>query len=142
MDPIEFPSPDGRCVLRLEYEDEIRFGPAFYRAILDGRALERRCFGRNAAWSDDGTFCALQLWNSTRESAGPDTSLFLIRVPDWQYYDRPRLRGGWLRILRFEGSMVLYAKDRSTSRGTIEKFELDPAAVTEWRDLFPASCLP
>ena len=132
---LEFESPDGRSRLILGYESEIRFGPAYYRATLDGLEVPERVFGRKCAWSADSGYVALELWNSTEESRGPDTSLFLIRVDDRHFYDRPRVRRGFLDEIRFEGEAILYTKDCSRTRGTVEQCEMRLGGIQGWKPL-------
>lgn len=131
----EFESPDGQHRLTLTWESEIRFGPAFFKADLDGQELPGRVFGSECAWSDDSAYLALELWNSTSEREGPDTSLFLLRLSDLHIHDRPRVRRGFVAGIRFDGDRVLYAKDRSATMGTLEEFEMSLEAIRDWRPL-------
>jgi len=133
----EFESPDGQHRLTLVWESEIRFGPAFYRATLDGQELPGRAFGSECSWSPDSRHLGLELWNSTSEREGPDTSLFLIRVHDLHYSDRPRVRRGFVAGIRFDGGRVLYAKDHSATLGTLEEFEMSLEAIRDWKPLHP-----
>ena len=131
------PSPDRAHVLALEERGEIRWGPSWYAAALDGRALGDLDFGGECAWSADSTYVALQRWHTTREADGPDTALFVVRLADLACYDRPRCRGGWVTELGFEGSAARFARDTSSRDGQIEHSEIDLATVEEWRPIFP-----
>ena len=134
---LDYESPDGKHVLTLDHAGEVRFGPAYFIARLDGRPIPGRVFGHSCSWSADSRHVALELWNSTLESHGPDTSLFLVRPGNHTCYDRPRVRRGFVRGARFEGSSVVYTKDQSRTVGTIEECELPLTAIQDWSPLFP-----
>lgn len=132
---LHFESPDRQHILTLTWQSEIRFGPAYYRARLDDREIASRVFGRQCSWSPDSRYLALELWNSTSASEGPDTSLFLIRLHDLRSYDRPRIRHGFLGDVEFTSTAVRYCKDRSRSLGTREHCELELGSISNWSPL-------
>lgn len=141
------PSPDGEHVVVLTHEGEIRFGPAYYTATLDGRPLEGRVFGRRVLWSDDSRFLVMQQWDNTVESRGAWTTLFVVRLADYGYDDTASVHG-FMEEMRFEGSVLHYEQNRygmmndEDGNFTVGKVnqkvshvDLDP--LTGWKPLFP-----
>lgn len=135
-------SPGGKHVLVLENAGEIRFGPLYFKAHIDGREILNRFFGEPCIWSAKGRYVALQAWNSIEERRGPDTSLFVVRTADSAFYDRPRVRRGWIVPLAFEGHKIVFQRDKSVRLGLIEEVEIDLSRIDTWRPLFPKRYLP
>ena len=142
MDRMEFRSPDGKHLLELLYLGEVRFGPPYFQAKLDGRVLARRVFGSRCIWSPDSRFVTLCSWNTILAGQGPDTSLCVIRVGDERIYDRSRQRCGWIVPIRFEGSNLVFLRDTSVRTGRMEELEIDLDRVREWGPLDRARRLP
>lgn len=139
---FESSSPDGRHNLTLRYKGEIRFGPAYFGAVVNGVDFTNAVFGKAWVWSEDSSYLALQRWNTTKESDGPDTSLWVLRLSDLMIYDRPRARPGWIELVRFEGSRIVFSRDTSFSTGQVEEVEVDLDQVESWHPFQKKPSMP
>ena len=129
-DPVS--SPDGCHCAQLIFEGEVFEGPSYYKVVLDGRVLDQRVFGGSLVWSADSRYLALEEWLSTDRRRGPSTVLFVVDVEGGCYYNRSKSSNGFIYPRRFEGSTLIFMRNRGIMH---QEFELDIGRVTEWQPL-------
>ena len=136
MESHQFASPDGKSIASLQYEGEIRFGPAYYSLSLNGVKLLGRSFGLCALWSDDSKYIALQEWLSTAESQGPQTVLLCLEPHVWRQCRVSTAKDGFIEPLRFEGQKLIYVKEHNDMHGQRRnEFEIEFPSLPRWEAL-------
>jgi hypothetical protein len=129
MDSLKFRSPDGAHIACLEYAGEIRFGPAYYSLKVDSTTIAGKAFGREAVWSEDSRYLAVQLWLSTTESEGPHTVLLCVDLHNWRGCQVSAAHGGFIKPKCFVGNTLIYTKEKS---GQLTEFEIDFPVLPRW----------
>jgi hypothetical protein len=132
MQSLSFTSPDGKHLASLEYEGEIRFGPAYYRLALDQKLIAGEVFGREALWSEDSRYLAVQLWLSTEESEGPQTALICFDIAEHRRCQLSTARDGFIVPKRFEGETLIYTKELS---GRVSEYEMVFPTLPRWKPM-------
>jgi hypothetical protein len=85
-------------------------------------------------WSPDSRFFAVQEWETTSESRGPQTRLLLIDLDLKQECVLSRAERGFIVPQKFEKDKLIYTKKyRQTS--LIKEFEIEFLFVDRWANL-------
>lgn len=73
-------SPDQTKIVALEYQGEVRFGPAYFLGSSTGFfwPLDERLIGEDVHWSEDSRFAVVLVFNSIDASRAPDVELVAI----------------------------------------------------------------
>lgn len=124
-------SPDGVHRLELSYESEIRFGPAYYCAAIDGKTIPKRIFGNAALWSPDSRFLALQEWLTTDYQDGPQTALLVFDFQDSREVKASSAHKGFISPIRFSDDTLIYKKEYFGT-GKIGEYEIDLISLNRW----------
>jgi hypothetical protein len=125
-------SPDGRHTAEFVFEDEIRFGPPYYRLRVDGNELPSRTFGGSLCWSDDSTMVATQEWLTIDYERGPMTRVALFDVDRRRWAALRTADKAFVEDFVFDGGTFVYRKHfRATGR--IEEVEVDLTAIRDWK---------
>lgn len=127
-------SPNSKHRAEKIFEDEIRFGPAYYRLRIDGKIVPDRIFGEPLKWSDDSRLLAAQEWLTTDYQNGPITRAVLIDVEAWSIAPLMVAKKGFAESFRFEGSRFIYRKKFFGSGEEMEA-EVDVPSITNWSSL-------
>ncbi len=127
-------SPNDQHHAILTFDGEIRFGPCYFSLSINDRSFGNRIFGQCVLWSPDSSTVCLQEWHTTNYSAGPITSLLLVRPDDWTYFAFPRIDRGWASPNHFlDDSLVLaHTEDHLTAKA---ERETDLEKITDWSPL-------
>lgn len=130
-------SPNGCHYVKLTYAGEVRFGPCYFNLVVDDRSFGERIFGQCALWSPDSSIVCLQEWHTLDYTAGPLTSLLLVRPADWTYYSFQRVTKGFASPDYFvDSSLVLRHSDFYFSAGQAKvELETDLSEIDEWLPL-------
>ena len=134
MEDIIVPSPDRLHKAVLKYVDEIRFGPAYYSLTIDKIAFEERIFGNSYLWSPDSRYFAVQEWETTSESRGPQTRLLLIDLDLKQECVLSRAERGFIVPQKFEKDKLIYTKEFYRPR-IIKEFEIEFLSIDRWDNI-------
>ena len=106
MEDILSSSPDSNHDLRLIYKSEIRFGPAYYTAYLDGALLKGRHFGSDYLWSSDSNYLVLLEWRSIDPNVGADIFVSIYDLKNGLLNAEINESNGWIKLKSIEGSVV------------------------------------
>lgn len=118
------------------FVDAIRFGPAYYRLLIDGRMVPGRLFGEPLEWSDDSRLLAAQEWLTTDDWEGPITRAVLIDVETWTIAPLKAVLKGFSESFRFEEGRFVYRKVFArTGEDAIVEAEVDMSDITNWVSL-------
>lgn len=117
------------------YAGEIRFGPAYFNLEIDGSKIAHRLFSDNPVWSEDENILAIEEWNSTKESIGPNMKICIFDLENKREYTGKPIHG-YTISKHFEGNLLIYEK-RDWSKGyeVIEIIELDLQKIEAWKYL-------
>jgi len=115
------------------YAGEIRFGPPYFNLEIDGLKIADRLFSDNPVWSKDENISAIQEWNSTKESIGPNMKICVFDFENGREYTGKPIHG-YTIPKHFEGNLLIYEK-RDWSKGyeVIKIIELDLEKIETWR---------
>lgn len=115
------------------YAGEIRFGPPYFNLEIDGSKIANRLFSDNPVWSENENFLALQEWNSTKESMGPNMRICIFDLSNGREYTGKPIHG-YTVPKHFEDNLLIYEK-RDWSKGyeVIKTIELDIEKIENWR---------
>jgi hypothetical protein len=134
MEDIIVPSPDLLHKAVLKYVREIRFGPAYYSLTVDKISYVERVFGNSHLWSPDSRYFAVQEWETTSESSGPQTRLLLIDLDLKQECVLSRAERGFIVPQKFEKDKLIYTKEyRQPS--IFKEFEIEFLFVDRWDNI-------
>lgn len=125
-------SPNGTRRADLLLAGEIRFGPAFYRLSIGGRAVPHRIFGAPLCWSADARFLAAQEWLTTDYGTGPVTCAVLIDVAAWTIARQEVVVKGFAEDFRFGEDGVLHYAQVFPARGERVQARAAPDAISGW----------
>jgi hypothetical protein len=119
------------------YEDDIRWGPPYYRLRLDGRLLANRIFGRPLRWSPDSRYLATQEWLTTDEAKGPITRAVVFDVLERRWAALPATHEGFVERFDFAGTRVSYREHHDPPRapGQTDEVTVDVSTLTTWSGL-------
>ena len=118
------------------FEDEIRFGPAYYRLKIDDKMVPDRIFGEPLKWSDDSRLLAAQEWLTTDYQKGPVTRAVLIDVEAWSIAPLKVAEKGFAEEFRFEGLRFVYRK-KFLGSGEETETEVHVPSINNWSSLAP-----
>lgn len=125
-------SPDQKHKAQLNLEGEIRFGPPFFKLVIDGIELSGRIFGAPLCWSDDSRYLAAQEWLTTDYQKGPITRVLLIDLEQGRVSEFKIVEKGFVEDFRFHGGTFMYLKNfQGTGRGI--ETEVDISDIHNWR---------
>lgn len=133
MEQIPVKSPDKKHSLLLAYENEVRMGPAYYRAEIDELEVNARIFGQPWKWSDDSRYLALQEWMTTDYNKGPQTALVVFDLLLNREVEVSSANKGFIVPIRFEGSTLIYKKEYLGKGKTVE-YDIDFESLSRWND--------
>ncbi len=125
-------SPDGTRRADLLFAGEIRFGPAFFRLSIGGRAVPHRIFGAPLCWSADARLLAAQEWLTTDYGTGPVTCAVLIDVAAWTIARQEVVVKGFAEDFRFGEDGVLHYAKVFPARGERVQARAAPDALQRW----------
>lgn len=134
MEDIIVPSPDLLHKAVLKYAGEIRFGPEYYSLTLDNISFGERVFGKSYLWSPDSRYFAVQEWETTTESHGPQTRLLLVDLQLKKQCVLSRAEQGFIVPRNFEKEKLIYTKEYR-GQGTIKEFEIEFLLLDRWDNL-------
>ena len=121
------------------YEDDIRWGPPYYRLRLDGRPLAGRIFGRPLRWSDDSRFLAAQEWLTTDYAKGPITRAVVFDVAQHRWAALPATHKGFAESFDFAGARLTYREhyypERAPTPGRPDEVAIEVSTITTWTPL-------
>lgn len=134
MEDIIVPSPDLLHKAVLKHAGEIRFGPEYYSLTLDNISFGERVFGKSYLWSPDSRYFAVQEWETTTESHGPQTRLLLVDLQLKKQSVLSRAEQGFIVPRNFEKEKLIYTKEYR-GQGTIKEFEIEFLLLDRWDNL-------
>lgn len=134
MQSIVSLSPGNSHKAVLEYVSEIRFGPAYYHLKVDDISFGGRVFGNSFLWSPDSRFFAVQEWESTSETQGPNTRMLLIDFENKRECVLSRADSGFIVPKQFEYDKLIYTK-KYPGKGVENEFEIEFLNLNRWEDL-------
>ena len=127
-------SPNSNHEANLIYEFEIRYGPAYFKAELDGVLIPNKIFGEKLFWSLDSKLLALEEWLTIDDQKGPRTRLLLINLGTKQASTYKVIENGFVKQVQFSETGVTYIKEFcATGRG--ELTEVDFTSIKEWKNI-------
>jgi hypothetical protein len=100
---LRVPSPDGRKAIELEYQDEVRFGPAYFRGSAVGFTwpLGAVPVGEEVHWSADSRYAIVFVFLSLDASKPPAVKLVAIDTQSGRAIDVDQNPAGWLYQVGF-----------------------------------------
>jgi hypothetical protein len=134
MEDIRTPSPDLSHKAVLKYVSEVRFGPGYYSLTVDKISFGERVFGNSYLWSPDSRFFAIQEWETTSESRGPQTRLLLIDLDLKQECMLSRAERGFIVPQKFEKDKLIYTKEYRGD-GVTQELEIEFQKMNRWETL-------
>jgi len=135
MEEISSISPNDKHNLRLLHESEIRFGPAYYHAYVDGKFIKDRLFGTDYLWSDSSRFLVLLEWRSIDPSVGADIFVFIYDLENGLINSQIHESNGWITLKSIEGSLVIIER-KIYKRFRRKKIEtIDISQIVNWENI-------
>lgn len=131
MEDIIAQSPGLMHKAVMKYIGEIRFGPAYYSLNIDKISYGNRVFGNSYLWSPDSRYFAVQEWETTSESRGPQTRLLLIDLDLKRECVLSRAERGFIVPQKFEKDKLIYTKEYH-QQSTIKEFEIAFLLLDRW----------
>lgn len=132
-DNIEaYKSPNKNHDFYFVREGEIRFGPSYYKIVLDGQTIEDRVFGLEFKWHPNSTFLALQEWLATDSEKGPITALTLIDLNLKKFTQISIANKGFIRPIKFGNNLIVFEKEYS-AQGKIIEYEIELESIKDWK---------
>ncbi|QNR25143.1 hypothetical protein [Croceimicrobium hydrocarbonivorans] len=113
------------------FEGEIRFGPNYYKLILDGDLINNRIFGFEFKWHPESRYLALQEWLTTDYQKGPITALTLIDLKTRKFAKISKADKGYIRPLKFEKELIVFEKEY-LAKGKIVEYEINYEQIENW----------
>lgn len=127
----EYLSPGKTHGFDFLYENEIRFGPAYFRVKLDGKVIVNKLFGDVFKWHPESKFLALQEWLTTDVRKGPFTALFIIDLEQRKFARVSKAEQGFIVPVKFENNIIVFNKEYYGKGKTIE-CEIDLSKIEDW----------
>jgi hypothetical protein len=134
MQSIVSTSPDNSYKAIFEYANEIRFGPAYYSLKVGDISFGGRVFGNAFLWSPDSRFFAVQEWDSTSETQGPNTRLLLIDLETQRECVLSRAEQGFIIPKQFDHDKLIYTK-KYYGKGVENEFEIEFLTLNRWESI-------
>ena len=134
MEDIIASSPNMLYQAVLKYLGEIRFGPPYYALVIDNLSFGGRVFGNAFLWSPDLRFFAVQEWESTSETQGPNTRLLLIDLETRRECVLSRADGGFILPKQFDHDKLIYTK-KYPGKGIENEFEIEFLTLNRWEGI-------
>ena len=115
------------------FEGEIRFGPTYYKLMLDRELVKNRIFGFEFKWHPESKYLALQEWLTTDYQKGPITALTLVDLKTRKFAKISKAEKGFIKPLKFENDLIIYEKEYF---GTDKKgeFEIVLDKIENWEN--------
>ncbi len=135
MDRIKVISPDEKHTAILVFENEIRFGPAYYRLILDTLAVPDRIFGGKLVFSGNRNLVAAEEWLTVDYNTGPVTRGVLFDLDRRTYSPLSVIEKGFVEELRFVDDVFAYQK-HYPAHGTKISVEVRMSEITGWQAIW------
>jgi len=139
---VTYKSPNKEFRFEFVYEGEIRFGPPFFKLILNGKLVKGRIFGEAFKWHNESNFLALQEWLTTDYKKGPITSLALIKLTTNESARIATANNGFIEPVKFEENLIVYNKNYYQTV-LKEEFEINIEEIKNWEaiDSFPSDVI-
>ena len=118
----------------LIFENEIRFGPAYYKLLIDKHLLEGRVFGGELKWHDSASIFAAEEWLTVDYNEGPITRAVLFDLAEVRLSSFSTVTKGFVGDFRFESDTFLYQKKYASS-GIIQEMEVNISQISSWEHL-------
>lgn len=134
MEDIIAKSPNMLHEAVMKYLGEIRFGPPYYALVIDNLSFGGRVFGNAFLWSPDSRFFAVQEWESTSETQGPNTRLLLIDLETRRECVLSRAEQGFIIPKQFDHDKLIYTK-KYYGKGVENEFEIEFLTLSRWENL-------
>lgn len=131
MENIPIRSPNKLHSLKFIYQSEIRFGPMYFRVIINNGSLKNRVFGDEFKWHSNSEYLALQEWLTTSERKGPRTALAIINLENELIARVSEAKGGFIKPIKFEGNKIIFDKG-FYNRGVTQEYEIDLDNINNW----------
>ncbi|MEN9373072.1 MAG: hypothetical protein RIR79_624 [Pseudomonadota bacterium] len=122
-------TPNSRAELR--FAGEIRFGPAYFELLIDGREIPNRIFGDCLQWSADGRFLVAQEWLTTDYGSGPITCAAVIDVANWKIARMKIIQKGFAEDFQFEKDALIY-RENIPAKGKRTEVKITLSAISDW----------
>lgn len=127
-------SPNKLHSLKFIYENEIRFGPMYFRVVINNYPLKDRVFGDEFKWHVSSEYLALQEWLSTSEKEGPRTVLVIVNLDNELIARVSEAKGGFIKPIKFEGSKIIFEK-KYYGKGVTKEYEVNIDNIENWEKL-------
>ena len=120
---------------QLNYESEIRFGPAYYSLEIDGKQVPDFVCGFSRSELKNGRFLAIEEWLTTDYRKGPITrvaifDLELNRVARLKIVDK-----GFVSDFKLKDCVFSYRKEFIAKGKAIES-EVDWISIVNWCKIY------
>ena len=115
----------------LIFEGEIRYGPTYYKLMLDGELVKKRNFGFEFKWNPKAKYLALQEWLTIDYQQGPITALTIVNLKTREFAKISKADKGFIKPLKFENQLIVFEKEYLANGNTVT-YEIDCEQIQNW----------
>ncbi len=120
---------------QLKYENEIRFGPAYYSLGIDGKTVPNFVYGFTRSELDNGRYLAIEEWLTTDYRKGPITRVAIFDLKEKLVTRLKVVDKGFVGSFKLKENVFSYHKTFLANGQAIES-ELDWTSIKEWCDIY------
>ena len=101
------------------FENEIRFGPSYFRLLIKGKEVKGAIFGDCCSELSDGKYLAIQEWLTTDYQEGPRTRVAVFNLEDSTVARLESINKGFAQSFELENGIFNYTKFFTIENKTI-----------------------
>ena len=120
---------------QLNYESEIRFGPAYYSLEIEGKRVPDFFYGFTRSELDNGRYLAIEEWLTTDYQKGPITRVAIFDLKNKVVSRLKVVDKGFVDSFKLKDDVFSYRKNFHTN-GKVVESELDWHSIKEWSDIY------
>ncbi|WP_350608592.1 hypothetical protein [Pseudoalteromonas sp. MER144-MNA-CIBAN-0113] len=119
---------------QINYEGEIRFGPAYYSLEIGGIKVADFVYGFTRSELLNGRYLAIEEWLTTDYRKGPVTRVAIFDLKNKLVSRLKIVESGFVSNFKLIGNVFSYRKDYH-AKGTSVESEVDWKSIVEWVDI-------
>ncbi|WP_010562051.1 hypothetical protein [Pseudoalteromonas spongiae] len=120
---------------QLNYESEIRFGPAYYSLEIDGKKVPNFVYGFTRSELQNGRYLAIEEWLTTDYRKGPITRVAIFDLENKLVSRLKTVEKGFVDCFKLDNNLFSYRKNYH-AKGKVVELELDWDSVKEWSNIY------
>ncbi|WP_100913475.1 hypothetical protein [Pseudoalteromonas spongiae] len=119
---------------KLNYENEIRFGPAYYSLEIEGKKVPNFFYGFSRTELFNGRYLAIEEWLTTDYKKGPITRVAIFDLENKLVSRLKVVEKGFVDSFKLNNNIFSYRMNYH-AKGKVVESELEWRSIKEWSSI-------